>query len=255
MAIKTNMKSLTPRRQAFKREIQLLSHGYTNPTAWPDGKIVVLPWDSTVDEFMLETQKRTKRDEVLFALIEKVCDLNGGSIDDLVVTELMIILLTARTMAVGQGRVHYKSTCPMCKTIAEEAITVPDDLERVGEKSPNYPGFDTITLPECQDQIKVRPLVVRDERIVLERPAEQRKAISDRRLRILLSIVSINDSRADTLEEMVRYHEALSPADVRFLEQQQDQLSPQLNTNIPHQCDACGHTYKHVLGFDTEFFR
>jgi hypothetical protein len=46
MPIKTNMKSLQPRRQVYKRELNLLSKGFSAPKAWPEGKITIYPWDS-----------------------------------------------------------------------------------------------------------------------------------------------------------------------------------------------------------------
>lgn len=255
MPIKTNMPSLTPRRQAFRREITLLSHGFTNPTAWPDGKLVVYPWDTSVDDYLYEAGRKSNRNDILYGLLARVCDLNGATVDEFVASEVMTVLLSARAMSAGQGAVNYHSTCPSCKHVNVESVTVPDDLEKIGEKAVGYPGYDDITLPDCKDVIRLRPLTVKDEKIILERPTEGRKEVSDRKLRVLMGIVTINDSRADTLAEMVRYYDALSPLDAKFLEENETKLSPHLNTAIPHMCDECSHSYTHSLNFDTEFFR
>jgi hypothetical protein len=255
MPLKTNMQSLKPRRQAFSREIILLSRGYTNPTAWPEGRITVYPWDSSIDEFMLEQVRRSKRTEVVFSLVERLCNLNGGKIDDLLTSELMTILLTARAMAAGEGRVVYNAECPSCHHANQEAIVVPDELEKIGEKAADYPGWDDILLADAKDTVRIRPLTVRDEKIVTERSSQDRQVVSDRLMRTLLGIVSINGSTADTLDEMLRWYNALTPADLKFLETEQDRLSPHLNTDIQHICDECGTRFTYRLGFETEFFR
>jgi hypothetical protein len=46
MAINTNLKSLTPRREAYKRTVTLISSGYYAPQSFPGGQVVVFPWDS-----------------------------------------------------------------------------------------------------------------------------------------------------------------------------------------------------------------
>lgn len=256
MAINTKMQSLAPRRQVYRKEITLLSGGYTNPKAWPEGRITVYPWDSTVDEYLYQTGRKTNRNLLLIGLLGQVCDLNGGSVDEFVSTEINTVLLTARALSISSdGAVRYTVHCPSCRHPENVTILVPDELEKVGEKGEGYPGYDDITLPDCQDVVRVRPLTLRDEQVILERSPEARKSLSDRKLRILMAVVTVNDGRPDNLDEMVRYYDALSPADVRFLEEEEDRLSPHLNLLIPHQCDECNHQYKYPLGIDTEFFR
>ena len=98
MPIKTNLKSLTPRRQAFKKQIQLPSHGFSNPQAWPDGLLNVYPWDSEIDDYLVEVAKKSSKQTVLFDLVAKLCDLNGGLLDDFVADETNIILLVSRAL-------------------------------------------------------------------------------------------------------------------------------------------------------------
>lgn len=255
--IKTNLKSLAPRRQTFKKVITLPSHGFSNPTAWPDGQITVYPWDNAVDDFLLEANRKSgSRQNVLFELVAKLCDLNGGSLDDFIADETNIILLVSRALA-QDNTIVYASVCPYCNAKEQEKIKVPDELDKVSEKKSGYPGFDLLTLPDCKDIIKVRPLVIKDERIVIERPATERTKISDNSLRTLLRIITINDSTADKLSELQEWFEALPPQDARYLEEQARELSPHLNTLIPHVCASptCGREFKHNLTFDQDFFR
>jgi len=257
MPIKTNLKSLTPRRQAFKTAITLPSHGFSNKTAWPNGQISVYPWDSSVDDFLIEANRRsTGRQYVLFDLVAMLCDLNGGPLDDFVADETNIVLLVARALA-QDNVIVYTSLCPYCNTKEQEKVKVPDELEKVSEKSPDYPGFDVLTLPQCKDKVSVRPLLIKDERIILERPAPERAKISDNALRTLLRIVTINDSTADSLAELKTWFDALPPVDARYLEEQSRELSPHLNTVLPHVCGnpMCGREFKHNLTFDQDFFR
>lgn len=254
MSIKTNMKSLTPRRQAFKREITLISHGFSNRTAWPGGKITVYPWDSEVDEYLVESARKASRQQMVFGLVAKLCELNGAKVDDFVADEVQTILLVARALST-EGIVHYTSQCPFCAHKKLEQIKVPDELEKAGEKADGYPGYDDITLPECKDILRIRPLLVKDEKIIEDRPPEQKQRISDTRLRQLLPIVTINDSKPDTIDELIAYVKALHPRDAKFIEEEERRLSPHLNTNLPHICDDCGKEFTHLLSFDQDFFR
>ena len=256
MPIKTNLPSLKPRRQTFRKEITLPSRGFTNPTAWPDGKLIVYPWDATVDDYLLDNARKSSRNDIFYGLLGKVCDLNGGKVDEFIATEVIAVLLVARALSVtGTGQVQYRSACPACRAESTENIHIPEELAVVGEKKSDYPGYDDIVLPDCKDVVRVRPLTIGDERIIIDRSQEIRSKVSDRKLRALMAVVTVNESRPDSLEEMVQYYDALSPSDVRFLEEEENRLSPQLDTVIPHQCDACGHKYKQALNFDVEFFR
>jgi len=257
MAIKTNLKSLAPRRQAFKKVISLPSHGFSNPTAWPDGQITVYPWDNTVDDFLLANSRKTSgKQNILFDLVALLCDLNGGKLNDFVADETNIILLVSRALS-QDNTIVYTSVCPFCNAKEQEHVKVPDELEKVSEKMPGYPGFDIITLPDCGDVIKVRPLLILDERTVLERPSEDRDKVSDGVLRTLLRVVTINDSRPDKLSELKEWFDALPPKDARYLEEQARELSPHLNTVLRHICanPNCNREFRHNLTFDQDFFR
>jgi hypothetical protein len=254
MAIKTNLPSLTPRRQEYKREIILPSGGFSNPKAWPAGRLTVFPWDTQTDEYLIENARKANKQQIIYGLLQQLCYLNGASVDDFVSDEIPAILLVARSLSTG-GTVAYTSQCPYCNKRTGETIKVPDELERLGEKKPDYVGSDLITLPQSQDVLRIRPLLVKDEKIILDRTDEQRAAISDTSLRLLMPIVSINDSKPDTLEELNTYFHALPPKDARFLTDEERRLTPHLNTVLPHVCDDCGREFKHNLSFDQDFFR
>jgi len=254
MAIRTNLKSLVPRRDAYKREITLLSRGYTSPTAWPGGKLTVYPWDNEVDDWFVENARKLTKEELIFSLFERCCNLNGGRLDDFVADEINLILLVSRAR-LANDHIRYTSVCPHCGAKKDETIAIPDELEPVGVKEPDYPGFDVFTLPDVQDVVKVRPLLVKDERAIVGRPTVERARVPDTLLRTLMRVVTINDTRPDALEELIQWFRALSPADSKFLEKEGRRITPHLNTAVPHKCDECLKTFDHVLDLGQEFFR
>ena len=103
MAIKTNLKSLAPRRQVYKREITLLSHGYNNQKAWPDGKLTVYPWDNTIDQWLVDNLRRLSRQDLVYGLLKNCCDLNGGPVDDFIADEINVVLLVSRALTTDGG--------------------------------------------------------------------------------------------------------------------------------------------------------
>jgi len=256
MPIKTNLKSLTPRRQQYKREITLLSHGYNNPTAWPDGKITVFPWDNAIDQWLVDNVRKQNKQELVYGLLRHCCDLNGGNIDDFVADEINVVLLVSRALTTD-GVVVYTAVCPFCGYKKQEKLKVPDELEKVGEKTQDYAGFDEITLPVCEDKVKLRPLLVRDEKLVINREDDKKKVIPDAELRTIMRVVSIGEGKPDSLEELVTWFRALHAKDAKFLEDEGRRITPHLNTNIPHVCDEadCGRKFTHPVTFDQEFFR
>lgn len=254
MPIKTNMKSLQPRKQAYKKEITLLSKGFSAPKQWPGGKITVFPWDSDVDAYLLEMSKSSGNGNLLYGILERVCDLNGASVDQFVFSEVNAILLVSRAIQFD-GTVEYKSVCPYCKTTDREVIKIPDELAVIGEKKPDYLGFDDITLPDCKDVVRLRPLLVKDQKKIENRANEGWQDYTERHLQIFIAVVAVNDGIPDSLEEVAQWYNALSPADARYLEEQQVDQSPRLDNRIPHRCKECARDFFHTLLFDQEFFR
>lgn len=254
MPIKTNMTSLKPRRQAYKKEIQLLSKGFSAPQAWPEGRITVYPWDSEIDAFLLDQTKHGKGN-LLYGILERVCHLNGASVDQFVFSEINTVLLLSRAIQFD-GIIEYESSCPFCKATDREKIQVPHELEPIAEKAANYPGYDDITLPDCKDVVRIRPLLVKDHKKIEDRlETEGWQDYTQRHLEIYLPIVAVNGGTPDNMDEVANYYQALSPNDARFLEEQESALSPRLDNRIPHQCKKCSKTFFHTLMFDQEFFR
>jgi hypothetical protein len=254
MAIKTNMKSLQPRRQVYKREIQLLSRGFSAPQAWPDGKITVFPWDSDIDAFIMEQTKK-EHGNLLYDIISKVCNLNGASVDQFVWGEVNMVLLLSRALQFN-GIVEYNSYCPFCSSTAKETIKIPDELSPVGQKEVGYPGYDEVTLPDCGDVVRIRPLLVKDQKKIEDRAKDVLwQGYTERHLSIFLPVIAVGGGPIESLEEVAQWYNALTPNDARFLEEQESDLMPHLDNRIPHKCDKCQRNFNHILTFDQEFFR
>lgn len=254
MAFTSNLKSLTPRRQQFQKKIKLLSGGYIKPDSFPNGEITVFPWDADVDDWLADRIKKGNQALVLYDLCAKVCDLNGCPLDSFLIGDVNTVLLVSRSIRYSSV-IEYEAECPICRHRAFETITVPDELGRAGEKTPDYRGYDEIILPDCQDVVQIRPLCVRDERLLSERDEASRMLMTDHVMRILQPVVSINGGKPDAWEEILRWFKAISPRDAAFLEQKEGELYPHLDVSLPHQCDRCGKQFKHDLDFSQEFFR
>lgn len=256
MPIKSNLQDLKPRREKYKQVITLLSHGYSDPKAWPGGKLTVYPWDSQVDTWLMEEYRRSSESKagLLHRALTKVCDLNGGSSDNFVASEVETVLLVSRAIR-NANVVEYICPCPKCKWENRATIDIPTELGKVGAKKDDYPGYDLITLPVTKDEVAIRPLLIKDEKMIEDRSAEDREAISDDILYVVLPVVSVGGGQPETKEELVQWYLALPPDDASFLEDKQKELTPHLDTMIPHECDKCKHRYKHKLHFDQEFFR
>lgn len=257
--IKSNIKNMTPSRQAYRQEITLLSGGYVNPTAFPDGKITVYPWDHEVDEWIQQRGKKPRRHLMLWELAERLCNLNGCKREQFLVGDVNTVILVARAI-VHKNIIRYTPVCSHCGTAnAEDSVKVPDELEKVAEKPPGYPGFDLVILPESQDHVKVRPLTIGDEISIEERTKEQKAIISDDLAQTFAAIVSIGDGaqegQPDSMQELSLWWQALHPADKKALIAGIEKCTPHLSGQITHKCDHCEKPFLHNLTFDTNFFR
>jgi hypothetical protein len=256
MAIKTNLKELSPSSERFKLEITLPSGGYSNPKAFPGGKLTVYPWDLATSEWM--SQANTSEDNVFLSqLTQRVTHLSKETVQTMVMSELPLVAMVSRALSLPGALVTYTARCPHCGTVQKTtSLRVPDQLEKVGVKSEGYNG-DLVTLPESQDVLKVIPLTVLEVEEVRNRATEQRFGLSDADLALLAAIRSINDTHADTAKELVEYYRALSPADVEYLTLQLSDLAPGVSTAIKHLCDneRCKKPFTYRLTLAADFFR
>lgn len=253
MPIRTNLKDLTPSRIRLSREITLLSGGYSCPQALPGGRIKVYPWDADVDAWAAERAMRGTKN-FMWDLLARVCDLNGCPISKFVVGDVSTVLLVSRALS-HNNQVAFGAKCPSCQYTQSASLVVPDQLERVGEKSPGYPGYDQITLPGCQDVVNIRPLLVGDLTFIEDRGEDQRQRYPDRLCRVLVPVVDVNSGVPDSLDELVAWYHALDPVDKKFLADQEDALYPHLETDLSWKCEQCAHEFKFALVFDEKFFR
>jgi hypothetical protein len=245
---------MQPRRLQYQKRIKLISGGYIKPECFPGGEITVFPWDTNIDDWLNEHVRKGGRQTAMFDLCAKLCDLNGCPLDSFVMGDVTTVLLVSRALRHG-GTVAYNWDCPVCAASGREEIRLPDDLGKLGEKAPNYPGYDLIRLPECQDEVAIRPLLVGDEKRILEREPISKRLMSDTIMHILTPVQAINGGNPEVWEDLVRWYQALPPQDAQFLEDQENLLYPHLDTNIPHTCDSCRAKFKQALSINTEFFR
>lgn len=256
MAIKTNVKDLTPRREALKEEISLLSGGFVNKKLFPKGKITIYPWDSEVDDWIVKRARQSNQHLFMHDLLGQIADLKGNPIPNFYLGDMYTCILVSRALK-NKGSLSYISKCPVCQTETTESINVPDDLEPLGKKSDTWKGFDTIQLPECKDKVSIRPLKIEDEIAVNIRVESSDNKHSSRKWGIALQIVTVGGEEPTNLAEVIEWFDAIPSADVDYLEEASDQLSPHLNQVIKHKCDKpnCGEVFDHRISFDQQFFR
>ena len=254
MAINTNLPTLASRRENYKQVVQLLSGGYVDRNAFPDGMVTVYPWDTQIDEWLRARLRKGKKSTVLWEVTDQIADLNGCPVEKMVVGDVYTILLVSRSIRYA-NEIVYTSHCPYCNDERQEKIAVPNDLVKVGVKPPDYPGWDIITLPKSRDTVKVRPLTVQDEIDIADRDPVIKEKVTDRLARVFWPILEIGGGKVESLDEIVMWYNALSPRDADELEVQENALYPHLDTKLDHTCDQCGRVFSHVLDIDTDFFR
>lgn len=254
--IKTNLRSLEPARERLKKTITLLSKGYSAPELFPGGQLTIYPWDTEVSSW-LAMNRAVNPNRILYTLCGKLTAMSEEKVNKFVAGEVILVLLVARALASDQ-QLTYTARCPFCGTLERATVAVPEGLERIGEKPADYPGYDEITLPDAKDVLRIRPLLVSDEIAIADAAPEKGSyRISDAGARLLASIVAVNGSIADSLQELVTYYRALSPSDIQFFVDEVDRLTPHLNTERKHKCGnpRCERMFSHELALDEEFFR
>jgi len=252
--IKTNLKSLTPRREQYKREVTLVSSGYYNQKAFPGGAVTVYPWDSTVDAWFAERMRQPNREYALWDAASQVANLNGCPVKDMLMGDILLILMISKSIR-KNCVIGYSATCPKCGHAHEEQITIPNELPINAKKDPDFKGLETMTLPEVKDEVVFRFLNVGEALNIEQRSADDRAILSDHLAQILLPVVTIGGGAPADVNEILSWYNALSPADAEYLEREQDRRYPRLNTSLPHVCDACQNNFTYELELTRDFFR
>ncbi|MGV0949190.1 MAG: hypothetical protein ACOYB3_00865 [Azonexus sp.] len=256
MAINTNLKSLTPRREAYKRVITLVSGGFYAPQALPGGQITVYPWDTNIDAWFQERLRQPKRDLALWEVAEKVSNMNGITFKEMPIGDILTILMVSRSV-LTDCLIEYTAVCPACSRQHPDRVRIPDELVPVGKKAADYKGTDTITLPDSQDEVEVRVLSVGDEIGISDRSPEDKSILPDSLAIILFSVATVGGGRPDSKEEAIAWYNALSPKDAEFLRKKRGELNPQLDPELTIQCDnpECKRKFTHTLELQRDFFR
>lgn len=256
MAINTNLKSLTPRREAYKQVITLVSGGFYAPQALPGGQVTVYPWDTNIDAWFQARLRQPNRDTALWEVAEKVANLNGISYKDMPIGDLLTILMVSRSI-LSDCVIDYTAVCPHCQRPHPDKVRIPDELVPVGKKNFDYKGTDTITLPDSQDVVEIRVLTVGDEIGISERSPEDKALVPDALATILFSVATVGGGRPETKEEAITWYNALSPKDAEYLRKMRAQLTPQLDPDLAIKCDGegCGQNFTHTLALQKDFFR
>jgi hypothetical protein len=255
-AIKSNVTDLKPSKDRFKKQIKLLSGGKVNENHFPGGQITIYPWDYKVDEWIQKRQRSGigSTRSLMHNLLPMLCNLNGCPPDKFIASEVLTVMMVSRSILLND-KVSFDYACPGCKKTGAGTVKVPDELERLGEKPETWPGFDIIVLPDCKDSVKVRPLTVGDEISIDSRTDLQKSRCGEAAAKVIAGVVSINDTTADKVDELIQWFESLPPGDQNHLIREFDKLQPQLSTDIHLECNECGKQFDYTLRLDPDFFR
>lgn len=252
MPLNTKLTSLVPASERLKKTITLISGGYSLQPEIKDGQLTVYPWDSEISEWVASS---SRAQDPLFSatLVQKLTRLPSAVMDRFLASELLLVMLVARSL-VTKGTVEYRARCPHCQAVQKlSTLRIPEELGVLGKKEAGYPGFDLITLPESQDQIKLRPLLVGH---LKEMEGLRPAALSESGANLAISIQEVNGSAPDSPKELFGYYLALPPGDVAYLRQKSNELSPALDTVVAHVCDSprCEKPFSYNLGLHYDFF-
>lgn len=263
MALQTKLTNMTPVRDRLKLRTKLVSGGYSVRDILPDGSITVLPWETTVSEWLAKRDVTSEGEtQTMLELTKQVTGLKEEVLARLPEGEIPMILMVSRALAFNEQKLMFSSQCPHCGRVHSNlSVKIPDDLTVVAQKSADYPGYEpAVILPVCQDSVVFRPLLVADalavERQVRE-PDPLRGKIPESILRLASAIVSVGGGAPDSPKEAIMYLRALHPADVDFLGNAVAEASPALSPVINLKCDNedCAKDFKHVLSLRRDFFR
>lgn len=253
MPIKTKLAIDIPAREKFKQRIRLLSGGFVNPKAFPNGEITIYPWDIQVDDWML-TQGKNQGSN-MFDIVPNLCDLNGADVNELFVGDASTILLVSRSLRHG-NTIEFSPVCSFCnRTNKPESLKIPDQLRKLAEKPPGWGGTDKVTLPDSGDEVEIRPLRVGDEKAIDALKFDEAKELPSMTAHIIWGIVSIGGGKPDTRGELLHWFRALSPKDQDYLGSKVDELHPRLDNDVDYRCDFCGKIFTYTIEFNRNFFR
>lgn len=262
MAIKSHVKDIPTAKARFKREIALISGGYVDRTAFPEGKITVFPWGNDAEEFIVAKSRGKKKQNIVFDLFPKLCDLNGCNPDSFLAGEALLVLMISRAIT-RNSVISLNLTCPECDHSWVQEVIVPDNLEKIGEKPENYPGYDTFQLKESEDFVLMRPLTVGDQKDIMGRPAHLR-IIPDHIAELLTAVQSVASTeeevisgqfKADSALELYEWYQRLSPMDASALGKKLYEITPQLSGKLTVECPECKHEFIREIDINEEFFR
>lgn len=255
MAIKTNVKASD--RLKWQKQIRLLSGGYTNPKVFPDGMVSIRPWDMLMDEWALKHQNM-EQTAFMIEAVRRLIDVPPDfDLKTMLYGDMSTIILVGRGLRMN-SIYPLAPVCPQCKRKHDEInIRVPEDLRRIGEKPPGYPGYDDIVLPESRDPVQIRPLTVGDVLAIEGRDKNAKMAISTDTAMCIWGILSIggHEYKPSSIDEVNAWFKSLGPTDSTALFVAMDDLDPHLSSNMDFVCDGCSYEYSVALTFDNNFFR
>jgi hypothetical protein len=256
MAIKTSLTDLTPASQRFKQDIILPSGGFSNPTAFPGGKITVYPWDIGTSEWMVSAPK-TNELTYMVKLVARLTHLPSDTVKTMVASELPLIVMVSRALTFADNRIEYSATCPYCRAVQNKvSLQIPNSLEKVSVKAEGYVS-DTITLPVTKDVVALRATTVAEQESAQNRSERYQKVLGNVEAFALAAVRTVGEGSPDNQDQLVQWYRALPPADSEFLVTEVARLNPGVSTSIKHACDnpSCGREFVHELSLNTEFFR
>lgn len=254
--IPTKMKNLTPARERLKQSFRLPSGGYACRSAFPDGCVVVYPWEPELDSWVVDQRWGTDA-KFYQALLPKICELGGCPVERFVFGDVVSVALFSRAIA-NDGKFQYVAECPSCKFQHHDTMVVPDELRLVGSKDLDYTGYDEILLPICEDTLKIRPLLLGDATWSGPDRSDRLRKFSSQLINAVIPIVEINGYKTDPpTPELFDYWAALDPRDKEFITKMEEDLYPHHDTRVEFECDrdGCGLKFFVPLVFDRDFFR
>lgn len=196
-------------------------------------------------EDILTSTNLIQKGIVLDKLMDSLIVTKGVSSKDLLIGDLNAVMVASRILGYGKDY-EVKLSCPSCGKSIEQTVDLTSlEMENQPEDG-TVPEFK-ITLPVSKAVVELK-LLTRADEFAIEKEAEGIKKAtgvdSENTARLRAMIKSVNGDENKAI--IWQFVENLLVRDARYLREQYRTIIPDVNFNIPVECDCSSENNKEV---------
>jgi hypothetical protein len=250
--------------QAVVKEILLPSAGYPYQDHIPGGRLLINAFDWDAERTLFKGVSEPGNKEMLryVEVANHICHFpKGFTAENLLEGDLQYILLEGRSLSYGEDY-KFTTTCPECKKDEEANVKVPAHLP-CNRFPSDFSGVAHLTTTES-NIVGVRFLTAREEMDCenLTRQRIAKKVIEKNRYeddlaltRLCKHIVSVNDGKPDSLEELRKWVKSIRVTEKSEILAFINHIAPGVNYRLEMECPECHSSYKILMPIGADFFR